>query len=50
MSEITQKVIKDHGDGEVEIEVTARFTIYTPTTPMFTLSREFHEVMERFAI
>jgi hypothetical protein len=50
MAELTQKVIKDHGDGEVEIEVTARFTIYTPTTPRDKVNREFHEVMEKFAI
>jgi hypothetical protein len=50
MAEITQKVIKDHGDGDFDIEVPARFTFYTPTTPRDKVNREFHDVMERFAI
>lgn len=50
MSEMTYKIIKDHGDGEIEIEVVLRFVIYKPNTSVLDATEKIQSAMDEIAI
>lgn len=50
MGEMTHRIIKDHGDGEVEIEVILRFVIYKPQTSVLDATEKIQSAMDEVAI
>ena len=50
MSEIIPDIIKDFGDGEVEIKITANFVYFRPDTSIIDIIAEFQAVMDKYAI
>ncbi len=50
MTDLQCTIIKDHGNGEVEIEITTRFTIYRPTMSIAEIKRKFQDAIDTFAI
>ena len=50
MSGVDWNIIKDHGDGEVEINITANFTYYRPKADLVDMLADFRAIMEKYAI
>lgn len=50
MSEITPEIIKDFGDGEVEIKIIANFVYFRPNTSIVDMVAEFQVLMDKYAI
>ncbi len=50
MAEVKTDIIKDFGDGEIRIKITADFVIYNKTTDIKDVETEFNKAMVKYAI
>ena len=50
MTDVKLIIIKDHGDGEFNIQLDIDFTIYEPTTSLEEIKTRFEKLMLEYAI